>query len=558
MLSDLKINNIAIIKEAAISFDGGLNVLTGETGAGKSIIIDAINAIIGERTSRELIRTDSDSAEVSALFQNISDSVSYVLDDLQIEKESDRSLLITRKILSDGRNICRINGSSATVSMLKKIGQSLINVHGQLDNHNLLNEEIHYTYIDSFAENGLIREKYSKAYNAYLEAENKLRDVTVDESEKARKTDLLEYQINEIESAKVRTGEIAELENRRRVLSNLENLTELISSSVKAINGDDGFKGASQLISFVADNLNKAAQFDESLSELASSLTDISYTVADCASELNSFLYGIDADPNELDSVEERLDTYYRLGKKYGKTEEEILEFLERAKNELNAVAFSDELRLKYEKELEAAKAELAAAGAELTENRRLYSREFISAVSEELRFLDMSSITFEVVCNKKEYDATGGDEIYFLISANKGEAPKPLSKIASGGELSRIMLAIKNVLAAKDDIETLIFDEVDTGVSGRAAQKIGIKLKEVSKNRQVLCVTHLAQIAAYADSHFLISKSEISDKTYTKVELLDMNGRVNELARIMGGMEPGSKSIDAAAELIETAQKNS
>lgn len=558
MLSHLKINNIAIIKEAVIDFDGGLNVLTGETGAGKSIIIDAINAILGERTSRELIRTDSDFAEVTAVFQDVSQSVAGVLDELGIEAESDRSLLLFRKMTSDGKNICRINGSSATVSMLKKIGQSLINVHGQLDNHNLLNEDLHYTYIDSFAENGDIRDAYSVFYEKYLSAKKKFESLIVDEGEKARKIDLLTFQINEIEEADIKVGEKEELEKRRKVLQNAETLIELVNNAVMLINGADDFKGAADMLSDIAESVTKASSFDDSLSEAAEQISDMSYSIADCSTELNRFLYNLDIDPKELDEIEERLDVIYRLSKKYGNTEEEMLMFLENAKKELESVTFADKLKEQYEIEFNEALNSLKIAAEKLSENRKKYGDAFISSVSDELQFLDMASITFRIVQNPKNFDETGADEIYFLISANKGEEPKPLSKIASGGELSRIMLAIKNVLASKDNIDTLIFDEVDTGVSGRAAQKIGIKLKEVSVNRQVLCVTHLAQIAAFADNHFLISKSEKDGKTYTRVDSLDDNGRVYELARIMGGAEPTKLSLDAAAEMIDNAKNYS
>lgn len=556
MLSDLKISDIAIIKEAAIHFDGGLNVLTGETGAGKSIIIDSINAILGERTSRELIRTGSKCAEVSAYFEKIGNSASGLLESLGISCEEDNSLLLYRKITADGKNVCKANGESVTVSMLKKIGQSLINVHGQMDNHNLLNEDLHYTYIDGFAENETLRSEYSACYESYIEAKHKFDSLVVDETEKARKIDLLSYQINEIESADIRLGEKVELEKRKTVLQNAETLIELVNGAVEVINGSDNFRGAEELLSFAAESLSKASNLDESLSKVSDAVSDMSYSISDCASELSSFLYSFDIDPCELDGIEERLDVLFRLSKKYGPDEEDILNFLEKAKAELEQVEFSDKLKEKYELELKERLVLLEEAAEKLSENRKKFGAEFIKAVSGELAFLDMASITFKIIQNRKAFDETGADEIYFLISANAGEEPKPLSKIASGGELSRIMLAIKNVLAAKDDIATLIFDEVDTGVSGRAAQKIGIKLKEVSKNRQVLCVTHLAQIASFADNHFLISKSERENKTFTEISELDRDGRIKELSRIIGGAETSGISLQAAAEMIDNAEK--
>ncbi len=556
MLSNLKISDIAIIKEAVIDFNNGLNVLTGETGAGKSIIIDAINAILGERTSRELIRTGSNNAEVSAYFEDINDDVIFILDEFGIACEEDKSLLISRKISLDGKNICKINGSNVTVSMLKKIGQALINVHGQMDNHNLLNEELHYTYIDSFAENNDVHEEYLCAYNDYCNLKRRYDNLIVDESEKARKIDLLSYQIKEIEDAGIKIGEWEELEKRKKVLQNAEQLLALVNNAVEIINGNDNFSGVADMLNTASNSLVKASAFDESLNSVSDTVAEMSYNIVDCASELSSFLYSLDVDPNELDLIEERLDVLFRLSKKYGQNETEILEFLDNAQKQLDDITFSDKLKEQLEIELNEKYVLMDKASRILSANRQKYGEIFIENVKNELAFLDMASISFKIVQNRKAFDETGADEIYFLISANAGEEPKPLSKIASGGELSRIMLAIKNVLASKDNVQTLIFDEVDTGVSGRAAQKIGIKLKEVSKNRQVLCVTHLAQIACFADNHFLISKSESDNKTYTKVESLDNNGKIHELARIISGIDSTQLSLDAAAEMIENAKK--
>ena len=556
MLSNLKISDIAIIKEAVIDFDNGLNVLTGETGAGKSIIIDAINAILGERTSRELIRTGSKNAEVSAFFENINEDVVAILNEFGIECEEDKTLLISRKISLDGKNICKINGSNVTVSMLKKIGQALINVHGQMDNHNLLNEELHYTYIDSFAENSNLLEEYLCSYNDYCNLKRRYDNLLTNESEKARKIDLLTYQIKEIEDAGIKLGEWEELEKRKKVLQNAEQLLALVNNAVEIINGNDNFSGVADMLNTASNSLVKASAFDETLNTVSDAVAEMSYNITDCASELNSFLYSLDIDPNELDIIEERLDVLFRLSKKYGQNETEILTFLENAQKELEDITFSDKLKEQLEVELNEKYELMDKASRKLSANRQKYGEIFINQVKDELSFLDMASISFKIVQNRKSFDETGADEIYFLISANAGEEPKPLSKIASGGELSRIMLAIKNVLASKDNVQTLIFDEVDTGVSGRAAQKIGIKLKEVSKNRQVLCVTHLAQIACFADNHFLISKSESDNKTYTKVENLDNSGRIHELARIIGGIESTQLSLDTAQEMIENAKK--
>ncbi len=554
MLLNLKISNIAIIKDAVVDFNNGLNVLTGETGAGKSIIIDAINAVLGERTSRELIRTGCNSAEVSAFFGDISDNAIIILNEMGIDCE-DKSLAISRKIAIDGKNICKVNGVSVTVSMLKKIGQSLINVHGQLDNHNLLNEELHYTYIDSFAENNDLREAYLSAYYDYCNCKRVLDSLIVNESEKARKIDLLTYQINEIIDADIRIGEWEELENRKKVLQNVEQLLNYVNTAIEIIDGSDNFNGVGEMLNTASNSLIKASSFDNELNSIANSVTDMAYSINDYASELKNFIYNFEVNPAELDEIEDRLNVLFKLSKKYGTNEEEMLAYLDNAQKELDAISFSDKKKDELEKELFEKHIALEKSSTLLSENRKKYGENFINEVKNELSFLDMSSIEFKIIQNKKSYDVTGADEIYFLISANMGEEPKPLSKIASGGELSRIMLAIKNVLASKDNIQTLVFDEVDTGVSGRAAQKIGIKLKEVSKNRQVLCVTHLAQIACFADNHFLISKSESENKTYTKVECLDNNGRIQELARIIGGIEATQLSLDTAAEMIENAK---
>ena len=556
MLSNLKISDIAIIKEAVVDFNNGLNVLTGETGAGKSIIIDAINAILGERTSRELIRTGSNNAEVSAFFEHINDNVVSVLDEIGVSCEEDRSLMVTRKISSDGKNVCKVNGVSVTVSLLKKLGQALINVHGQLDNHNLLNEELHYTYIDSFAENSDIKDSYIDSYDEYCKCKKQYDSFIVNESEKARKIDLLTYQINEIEEADLRIGEWEELENRKKVLQNAEQLLSLVNEVLEIIDGNESFGGVADMLNSASTSLIKAASIDDGLNGTSDIIADMSYNISDCATDLKDFIYNFDVNPAELDEIEDRLSVLFKLSKKYGLTELEILDYLEKAKQELDDITFSDKKKEELYIELQEKYDILTDKANVLSENRKKYGEIFINAVKEELSFLDMSSISFKIVQNRKQFDETGADEIYFLISANAGEEPKPLSKIASGGELSRIMLAIKNVLASKDNIQTLIFDEVDTGVSGRAAQKIGIKLKEVSKNRQVLCVTHLAQIAAFADNHFLISKSEKENKTYTSVTSLDYDGKVKELARIIGGIESTQLSLDTAAEMIENTKK--
>lgn len=554
MLQNLQISNIAIIKEAVIDFGNGLNVLTGETGAGKSIIIDAINAVLGERTSRELIRTGNEFAEVSALFTDINKGVKTVLEEIGIDSEEDGILHIMRKIFADGKNICKINGQSVTVSMLKKLGHVLINIHGQLDNQNLLNEDFHIDYIDAFAQDDVYKNEYISAYSDFKEAERKYKSFIENESEKARKIDILTYQTDEIEAAEIKIGEYSDLVKRRNFLQNAEMLTELVNSALEALDSENSENTAVSQVSFAASSLQKASDYDDALKEISETLTDISYSLSDCTSALNSFLFSADFDPRELDSIEERLSLLETIFKKYGETEEEVLQYLENAQKELEEITFSDQIKDRLKAEADEKQKNMLSAADNLSEIRYNASLNFAERVSKELCFLEMPSIVFKTVQNKTECNENGQDELYFLISANKGEEPKALSKIASGGELSRIMLAIKNVLAQNDEIQTLIFDEIDTGVSGRTAQKIGVKLKEVSLDRQVLCVTHLAQIASFADSHYLISKSEKENQTFTSVRPLEYTERVNELSRIIGGIENTEVSKQAAAELITFA----
>lgn len=554
MLQNLQISNIAIIKEAVIDFGNGLNVLTGETGAGKSIIIDAINAVLGERTSRELIRTGNEFAEVSALFTDINKGVKTVLEEIGIDSEEDGTLHIMRKIFADGKNICKINGQSVTVSMLKKLGHVLINIHGQLDNQNLLNEDFHIDYIDAFAQDDVYKNEYISAYSDFKEAERKYKSFIENESEKARKIDILTYQTDEIEAAEIKIGEYSDLVKRRNFLQNAEMLTELVNSALEALDSENSENTAVSQVSFAASSLQKASDYDDALKEISEILTDISYSLSDCTSALNSFLFSEDFDPRELDSIEERLSLLETIFKKYGETEEEVLQYLENAQKELEEITFSDQIKDRLKAEADEKQKNMLSAADNLSEIRYNASLNFAERVSKELCFLEMPSIVFKTVQNKTECNENGQDELYFLISANKGEEPKALSKIASGGELSRIMLAIKNVLAQNDEIQTLIFDEIDTGVSGRTAQKIGVKLKEVSLDRQVLCVTHLAQIASFADSHYLISKSEKENQTFTSVRPLEYTERVNELSRIIGGIENTEVSKQAAAELITFA----
>lgn len=557
MLLSLKIENIAIIENADIEFDAGLNVLTGETGAGKSIIIDSINAVLGERTSRELIRTGAQAAKVSALYSDAGLRVNAKLVEFDIEPQADGSLILQRSISLDGRNVCRINGSPATVSMLKSIGGELINIHGQHDNQALLSPEGHYIFIDAIAENGELFYQYKNAYALLRSLEKELNNITIDEAEKSRRLDLLNYQISELEAAGLRVGEQNELNTLKNLYQNAEKVISRLREAYEALNGSEDLSGAKQQLEFSAGCLDSAASYYSELEKAAEFIRSMSYDIEDYVELIRGTLDMLDYNPKELELIEERLDTIYRLSRKYGATEEDMLIYLENAVSEREKINLSDERSAELKKEIRAAETNMEQLASALSESRREAGSLFAKSVKAELDFLDMPGVVFVVDRQQADYTATGADRIEFLISANAGEAPKPIAKIASGGELSRIMLAIKNVLSAKDDVNTLIFDEVDAGVSGRAAQKVAMKLRQVSKGRQVICVTHLAQIAAQADSHLLISKSVHNGKTYTQVDKLNQDGRKNELARIIGGLKVTELQLRSAEEMLKEANNN-
>ncbi|MFR7820477.1 DNA repair protein RecN [Candidatus Pseudoruminococcus sp.] len=550
MLSNLYIENIAVIEKTSIDFKKGLNVMTGETGAGKSIVIDSINAVLGNRTSKELIRTGASSAFVSAEFTDLSEKALAVIDEAGFELE-DGELLIQREISTTGKNKCRINGRPATVSTLKEIGVQLINIHGQHESYELMSPELHISYIDKLAglENEI--EDYQEIYKKYKKLSAELKKATVDESERERKIDLLKYQIDELEDADLRDGEYEELNEQKSVLQNSEKILEAIMSSRALMNGDDESSGVLENLQEINSQLSDISEYMSEVEPINSRIESAIYELEDCLSELTGLTDLVDTDGGSLDNIEERLDLIYTLGKKYGSTIKEMLDFLDKAKKELNALIMYDENRENLIKECDEAYKEAEKLAKALSEKRKATSAEFANKVCEEMAFLDMPNVKLVVVQEKCELNSLGCDNIEFLISTNPGEPPKPISKIASGGELSRMMLAVKNVLSDKDDIDTLIFDEVDTGISGSAAQKVGLKLREVSKSRQVLCVTHLAQIAAMGNSHFKISKSVRDEKTFTKVEELDHEGRKQELARIIGGTEMTKASLDYAEEML-------
>lgn len=553
MLSNLQIENIAVIKSASIDFENGFNVMTGETGAGKSIVIDSLNAILGERTSRELIRSGSGSASVCAEFQNIGDNVKNELEKLGIEK--DDTLIVSRKLTPDGKNVCRINGMPATVSMLKALGVQLVNIHGQLDNQSLLSPETHCSFIDKLAGSGRELNVFKELYSLYIKKKNELKSLNTDVNEKNRRLDILNYQIEEIQKADIRPGEKDELTEKLGFLRNAEKVLDLLHTAYAALNGDGEMPGAADIAADAASKLLSAADYSSDFAETADGVNDAAMNLSAYTEELRDKIYSLDYDPSETERAEERLDVIYRLSQKYGDSEEEILAYLENAEKERDALSFSDERAEQLRAETEKAYNEALTAAKKLSEIRIEAGKKFSADVERELAFLDMPSVKFIVNDSVGELYENGIDNIEFLLSANAGEEPKPLSKIASGGELSRIMLAIKCVLSELDDIDTLIFDEIDSGVSGRAALKIAAKMKELSKTHQVICVTHLAQIAAFADEHKLISKEEKDGRTYTCIASLDYNGRKYELARIMGGLTVTQSILNSAEELLSSAE---
>ena len=553
MLSVLKIQNIAIIESAEIEFSDGFNVLSGETGAGKSIILDSINAVLGFRTSRELIRTGETEAQVTALFSCIADSVKKKLELLDLPVAPDDTLLISRVISAD-KNVCKVNNTLVTVSVLRELGAELMSIHGQQDNRELLNADTHISYIDALADNDELKEEFANTYNEYCDIKAKIKRLSTDKEAKARKIDILSYQIDEIEKAEIEPGELEHLRGRRNELQNYTRIQGSLSASYDALNGTDGFQGAVELVSAAYREISSVASFSADLESVSSKMADLYYELQDVAETIRDSVNEDGFSQAELDEIEERINLLNNLCKKYGETEEEVLAFLENAKEELENITFSDEKLLELkEKCVEKERTALSLAR-RLSETRKITAEDFSRKVCGELSFLDMPHIEFVVDFKEVDLCENGIDSAEFLISANVGEIPKPLTKIASGGELSRVMLALKTIMADKDKIATMIFDEIDTGVSGRAATKVASKLSQVSKGKQVLCVTHLAQLMAYADSHYLIEKSARNEKTYTEVRLLDREGRKREIARITGGGRLEEIQLKNAEEMLLSA----
>jgi DNA repair protein RecN (Recombination protein N) len=547
VLSLLHIENIAVIEQADISFDRGFNVLTGETGAGKSIVIDAISAIVGERAYRDMIRTGTQKASVRGVFTQVPELPWFAENGVTYDPET----VIQREIYLDGKNVCRVNGALVTVSILHKLGLQMINIHGQHDSAALFEEENHLTFLDDYAGNEALRQSYREGYDLVAELRRKIDKMTMDEGEKLRRMETLKYQITEIEKAAPEPGEDTALEERRKLLQNAEKLSQGMDEAVQCLYGDDDSEGAAGLLAQAEYALARLSRFSDSFASLHERVSDLKYQVQDAAEEARDARDGLSFSADELERIESRLDVLHRLRRKYGASCEEILAYLEQAKKELDDMEFADDHLEKLKKKLEKAEAEAWKRAEVLRKNRKENAEAMSARILGELAQLDMPRVRF--ACNFRELELTpsGADAVAFYMSANAGEALKPLSKVASGGELARIMLAMKNVLAEKDQIGCLIFDEVDTGVSGRAAQKVAEKLRSLARFKQVLCVTHLPQLAALADTHLLISKAERDGRTYTSVTPLDKEGRKRELARIIGGTHITETTLKSAEEML-------
>lgn len=557
MLSLLHIENIALIESADLLFGPGFNVLTGETGAGKSIVIDSISAVMGERTSRDLIRTGAKSALVSAVFCDLPPLPWF--EETGISPDENGELIVNRQIQWDGKNLCRVAGKICTVSQLKALGSQLINIHGQHDGQQLLDERYHLFYLDSFGGLEEDREDYRRAYDAMTALQREMAALHMDEAEKSRRIDTLQYQISELERAGLRPGEEEELSERRTVLRNAGKLVDAVEEAFAALTGDTDSDGAAGLLSQAESALRGVSRLSETLSRLSEQLTDLRCTAEDLAEQLREARDRFDGSPEELDQVESRLDVLYRLKKKYGASEEEMLRYLDRCRLELDEIQMSGDTIVRLEKKWNAAREAAEQKAKLLSQKRRKAAGLLTRRIETELSQLDMPKVRFLVSfgqeAEKIMLNETGLDQVQFFMSANLGEEVKPIQKVASGGELARIMLALKNVLAENDSISTLIFDEVDTGVSGRAAQKVAEKMASVSRAKQVLCVTHLPQIAAMADLHFSVEKGESNGRTYTEVKKLDRPDRKEELARLTGGPHLSKAMLDGAEELLQWAE---
>ncbi|MBQ2997195.1 MAG: DNA repair protein RecN [Oscillibacter sp.] len=553
MLELLHIENIAVIEEADIAFRSGFNALTGETGAGKSIVIDAMNAVLGGRTSRDLIRTGTDRAFVSAAFSDVPATLPSLVE-CGVSPDENGELLVQRELTAEGKNYCRANGRPLTVAQLRRIGTALLNIHGQHDGVALLDEEQHGAYLDRFGQVDGPMAAYREAYEKMASLRAQIRALQMDEAEKARRMDSLRYQIKELERAELVPGEEEELEARRNLLRNGEKYMASLGGADEALSGGEDGYGAVSAIEAAENALYAIRTLDGELEEIYNRLREARIEVYDLAETLRDKRYAFDFSPEELDAVESRCDRLYRLKKKYGASVEEMLEYLEKSRAELEAMETADDTLLFLEGQMKKAQEAVRAAGADLTAARKEAAAVLEQRIQQELRDLDMKKVRFAIAFESKEPAEDGCDTVRFLMSANAGEDLKPISRIASGGELARIMLALKNVLSEQEEIATMVFDEVDTGVSGRAAQKVAEKLARLSRKKQVLCVTHLPQLAAMADTHFSVEKGERNGRTYTRVVMMDQEQRKAELARITGGNEVTEALLKSAGELLSQA----
>ncbi len=553
MLELLHIENIAIIEAADIEFAPGFNALTGETGAGKSIVIDSLSAVLGQRTSRELIRTGADKAFVSAAF---SGTAPELTEELGIQPEADGTLLLQREIQTDGKNVCRVNGRPVTVGQLRALGARLLNIHGQHDGQQLLDEEQHIVYLDSFGRVESLAITYAEKYKNFTDIRRQIGALQMDEAEKARRVDTLQYQIEELRRAKLTPGEEEELTARRGMLRNAEKFLGAVAGADYALNGDDSGGGALSALRQAQDALGGVRHLDDAFGQLYERLGEAYSEVYDIAATVEDKRGELDVSPGELDRVESRMDLLYRLKKKYGATVEDMLDYQARCEAELAQIEDAGDTLVRLEQALSKAEKEARQAAQALSDARKAAAEQLTAQILTELQQLDMGKIRFAVDFAEKPLDSDGMDTVRFLMSANVGEELRPIHKIASGGELARIMLAMKNVLSEQDHVGTMVFDEVDTGVSGRAAQKVAEKMARISRRKQVLCVTHLPQLAAMADTHFSVEKGERGGRTYTEVRRLDREQRRRELARLTGGSHVSQTMLDGAEELLVQAEK--
>ncbi len=551
MLIELHIENVAVIEEANIVFSDGFHVLTGETGAGKSIIIDSINAVTGEKTSKDIIRGGASKAKISAVFCDIGASAQETLNELGCALSEDGFVMLSRELTLEGRSIFRLNGNIVPMMVIRQIAPLLINIHGQHDNQQLLSPSKHIGFIDGYA--GLLSElnEYKAIYKKMCDVRSKLQTIESDDELKERKIELLKFQIDEIESAALVEGEEEELLSKRDIIRNSEELSENISYAYSLLGGSDESDGAVNLIGKAANALRTVSEYAPDLSSLSDAASSIAYELEEVFSEVRSLGNRFEFDPKELDEIEARLDLIFRLKQKYGSSVTEILKKLSQMQNEYDEISFSEQHLINLQKEYDALFSKCTQKAEQLSKKRLAACKSLCEQITNELNFLDMPNVCFSVSHNILPLKNDGCDQVEFMVSANRGEELRPLSKIASGGELSRIMLAIKTVLSQADETQTLIFDEIDTGVSGKTARKIGVKMKQISSKRQVLCVTHLAQIASLADNHLLIEKKTLDSRTYTSVRSLTDTERISEVARIMGGEVITSATLKAAEELL-------